>query len=105
MARPPKKERGLYTWKDASGKLWGYYRVYLNGREQRGGCGPSRWIVAISVAALASPDRMCGLSLRGRGRLPVWGASSAWCHLRAPRPSPVLSMPLAGLSACFRPMY
>jgi len=37
MARPMKKERGLYTRKDASGNLWWYYRVYLDGREQRGG--------------------------------------------------------------------
>jgi len=37
MARPPKKEKGLYTRTDASGALWWYYRVYLNGREHRGG--------------------------------------------------------------------
>lgn len=37
MARPLKKERGLYTRKNVIGRVWWYYRVYLDGREQRGG--------------------------------------------------------------------
>ena len=37
MARPPKREKGLYTRKDASGVLWWYYRLYFNKVEQRGG--------------------------------------------------------------------
>ena len=37
MARPIKKERGLYVRKDADGKALWYCRVYLNGREQREG--------------------------------------------------------------------
>ena len=37
MARPPQKERGLYTRKDAEGKILWYCRAYLNGREQRVG--------------------------------------------------------------------
>nr|WP_086425217.1 site-specific integrase [Nitrospira cf. moscoviensis SBR1015] len=37
MARPPKKERGLYTRKDASGRILHYYRAYLSKREMRGG--------------------------------------------------------------------
>lgn len=35
MARPPKKERGIYARKDADGKTLWYCRVYLNGREHR----------------------------------------------------------------------
>ncbi|MDH4236628.1 MAG: site-specific integrase [Nitrospira sp.] len=37
MARPPKKERGLYARKDADGNTLWYCRVYLGGREQREG--------------------------------------------------------------------
>jgi integrase len=37
MARPIKKERGIYARKDAEGKTLWYCRVYLNGRDQREG--------------------------------------------------------------------
>src|SRR5688500_10250402 len=37
MARPPKKERGIYARKDADGNTLWYCRVYLNGRDQREG--------------------------------------------------------------------
>ena len=37
MARPIKKERGIYARKDADGKTLWYCRVYLNARERREG--------------------------------------------------------------------
>lgn len=37
MGRPVKKTRGIYWRRDANGTIWWYYRIYLNGREQRNG--------------------------------------------------------------------
>lgn len=37
MARPPKKERGIYSRRDIAGNTLWYCRVYLNGRDQREG--------------------------------------------------------------------
>lgn len=57
MARPPKREKGLYTRKDASGRLWWYFRIYIAKREQRGGPFATKTEAQEARNALATDHR------------------------------------------------